>query len=308
LTITYGDGSTQTESIVEVPNIAKNTITTYEMINLRNNGGTEKEVSTESFSAGTPLANGRTMPFSGGHRSYTITIALPGGSTETESETEIITGPKAVVNGKITKPNGGVEKWNAVKITAGPTTVSNKTITEPNGSIDLGRPDYRIEHIDHGTQRLNRAADHLHDQARRAGRDDDDHDHSAGWNGPAHRVRNGRDACAAAIVVRKTERSGGPHHRPGRQHRRAERPRPRIRHVLAGRPSAVDDCAGFSVRRWVRKKPLRRAWVRSCWLVNGVRSGNRFLRGAAGFPPRSRPLTGPDRPTDLNPTKTVYPI
>jgi Xaa-Pro aminopeptidase len=42
--------------------------------------------------------------------------------------------------------------------------------------------------------------------------------------------------------------------------------------------------------------------------VDGIRSGNRFLRGAAGFPPRSRPLTGPDRPTDLNPTKTVYRI
>jgi N-acyl-D-aspartate/D-glutamate deacylase len=42
--------------------------------------------------------------------------------------------------------------------------------------------------------------------------------------------------------------------------------------------------------------------------VNGVRSGNRFLRGAAGFPPRSKPFTGLERPTDLNSSKTDYRI
>ena len=53
LTTKYSDGSTQTESLLKVPNPANNTVTTYETINLRNNGGTETVVDTESFSGGT---------------------------------------------------------------------------------------------------------------------------------------------------------------------------------------------------------------------------------------------------------------
>ena len=49
LTTKYSDGSTQTESLLKVPNPANNTVTSYETINLRNNGGTEKVVDTESL-------------------------------------------------------------------------------------------------------------------------------------------------------------------------------------------------------------------------------------------------------------------
>jgi hypothetical protein len=136
LTTTYNDGSIQTESLLEVPNIANNTITTYETINLRNNGGTEKVVDTETFSSGRPTADGSTIPFSGSHRTHAITITLPNGSTKTETETVVITGNKTVLNETINEPNGGVETWTTDKVRYGPTTVANKTIKEPDGSVE----------------------------------------------------------------------------------------------------------------------------------------------------------------------------
>jgi hypothetical protein len=57
-----------------LPNPANNTVTTYKTINLRNNGGTETVVATESFSGGT-------KPFSGVDDTHTVTITLPDGST-----------------------------------------------------------------------------------------------------------------------------------------------------------------------------------------------------------------------------------
>ena len=136
LTTRYNDGSTQTESLVEVPNIANHSVTTYKTINLRNNGGTETMVDTETFSRGRLAADGIIIPFTGTDRTHNITTTLPNGSTSTETETELITGPKTVVNGTINEASGGVEIWTAVKIKTGPTTVSNKTIREADGSVE----------------------------------------------------------------------------------------------------------------------------------------------------------------------------
>jgi hypothetical protein len=129
VTTTYSGGSTQTESLLKVPNPTTNTVTTYESINLRNNGGTEKIVDTESFSGGT-------TPFSGDDNTHTLTITLPNGSTESESYREIITGPKTVVTGTIDEAAGGVETWMSVKLKRGPKTTTDKVITEPDGSIE----------------------------------------------------------------------------------------------------------------------------------------------------------------------------
>jgi hypothetical protein len=135
-TITYNDGSTKTESILEIPNTANNTITTDETINLRHDGGTETVVETEAFSGGRPPAYGATIPFLGNQRTYTFTITLPNGSTETETQNVVVTGRKTVVNGTIHDADGGVQTWTADKLKKGPTTVSNKTITEPDGSVE----------------------------------------------------------------------------------------------------------------------------------------------------------------------------
>ena len=129
LTTKYSDGSTQTESLLKVPNLANNTVTSYETINLRNNGGIEKVVDTESFSGGG-------VPLSGNDNTHNLTITLPNGSTETQTYTEVITGHKTVVNGTTHEANGGIQTWTAVKIKIGPMTTTNKTITEPNGSIE----------------------------------------------------------------------------------------------------------------------------------------------------------------------------
>jgi hypothetical protein len=124
LTTNYNDGSTQTESLLEVPNLANNTITSYKTINLRNNGGIETIVDTESFSGGI-------LPFSGNDNTHTLTITLPDGSTETETYHEIVTGNKTVVTGTLDKA-AGIETWKSIKIKHGSTTTANKTIVEPN--------------------------------------------------------------------------------------------------------------------------------------------------------------------------------
>jgi hypothetical protein len=135
-TITYNDGSTQTESVLEIPNTPNNTITTYETINLRHNGGTETVVDTEIYSAGRPTADGARVPIIGNHRTHAITITLPNGSTKTETENVVIAGHKTFVTITIHEPNGGVETQSNVKYTKGPTTVTNRTITVPNGSVE----------------------------------------------------------------------------------------------------------------------------------------------------------------------------
>jgi hypothetical protein len=129
VTIKYSDGSTQTESVRKVPDPANNTVTTYKTINLRNNGGTESVVDTESFS-------GSTTPFSGVDNTHTITTTLPNGSIQTQTIHEVITGDKTIQNGTINEPGGGIETWTSVGVKRGPTTSTNKTITEPNGTVE----------------------------------------------------------------------------------------------------------------------------------------------------------------------------
>jgi hypothetical protein len=128
-TTSYNDGSTETESLLTVPNLSNNTTTTYETINLRHNGGVETVVDTESFSGGS-------QPLSGTDNTHNLTITLPNGSTETETYHEVITGHKTVVTGALQDAGGGVQTWTAVKRKFGPTTVTTKMITEPNGSVE----------------------------------------------------------------------------------------------------------------------------------------------------------------------------
>jgi hypothetical protein len=129
LTTTYAVGTPQTESRLEVPNPANNSVTTYKTINLHNNGGTEKVVDTETFSGGT-------TPFSGTDNTHTVTTTLPDGSIQTETEHEVIDGPKTVIDATIHEADGGIETWTSVNIRHGATTTANKTITEPNGTIE----------------------------------------------------------------------------------------------------------------------------------------------------------------------------
>jgi hypothetical protein len=129
LTTKYSGGSTQTESLLKVPNLTSNTITSYETINLPNNAGIEKVVDTESYSGGV-------VPLSGNENTHNLTITLPNGTTETQTYTDVITGRKTMVNGTTHEANGGIETWTAVKIKSGRKTITNRTITEPDGSIE----------------------------------------------------------------------------------------------------------------------------------------------------------------------------
>jgi hypothetical protein len=129
LTTTYSVGTPQTATWLELPNLANNSVTTYKTINLRNNGGTETVVDTETFSGGA-------IPLSGTHTTHTITTTLPNGGVQTEMDNEVITGHKTVINATVHEANGSVETWTSVNVRHGRTTVANKTITEPGGTIE----------------------------------------------------------------------------------------------------------------------------------------------------------------------------
>ena len=131
LTTTYFDGSTQTESLVRVPDAANNSVISYETIDQRHGGGTETVIDTETFSGGT-------APFSGPDVAHTITTTLPGGSvqTETETETETTEGHKTLVDATIQEAGGGVETVASVAVKHGRTTTTRKTITEPDGVVE----------------------------------------------------------------------------------------------------------------------------------------------------------------------------
>jgi hypothetical protein len=129
VTTKYSDGSTQAQLVVRMPNPANNTVTTYKTVSLRNNGGTETVVGTESFSGGT-------TPFSGVDNTHAVTITLPNGSTESETYQDVITGNTTNETGSIDEANGGVETWTSVIVRHGPKTTTNKTITEPNGTVE----------------------------------------------------------------------------------------------------------------------------------------------------------------------------
>ena len=122
-------GIAQTETILKVPNLSNNSVMTYKTIQLPNNGGTETVVDTETFSGGS-------VPLSGTNNTQTITTTLPNGSIQTETENDVITGDKTVINATIHEADGGIETWTAVSIKHGPKTTETKTITEPDGTIE----------------------------------------------------------------------------------------------------------------------------------------------------------------------------
>jgi hypothetical protein len=129
LTTNYNDGSTQTESVLKVPNLANNSVTSYETIDLRHNVGTEQVVDTETFSGGS-------QPLTGNHITHTVTTTLPDGQTQTQNYTQVVTGHRTVSSGTINEANGGVETWSSTKIKHGSTSITNKTITEPDGTME----------------------------------------------------------------------------------------------------------------------------------------------------------------------------
>ena len=129
LTTKYTDGSVQTESLLEVPDLAKNSVTTYETINLPKNRGIQTVVDTETFPSGT-------APVSGNDNTHTVTTTLPDGSIQTQTYSLVVTGNKTVITGTTDQATGGVATWTSVKIKKGPTTTANKTITEPNGTVE----------------------------------------------------------------------------------------------------------------------------------------------------------------------------
>jgi hypothetical protein len=136
VTTRYNDGSTRTASVLEVPNIADSAITTDKTVNLRNNGGTETVVQTETFSTGIPGVGGKPIPFTGNTRTYTITTTMPDGEIQTETETEVFKGDKSFINGTIDKAGGGVETLTEVNTHEGPKTVSKRTDDLPDGSVE----------------------------------------------------------------------------------------------------------------------------------------------------------------------------
>jgi hypothetical protein len=136
VTTRYNDGSTQTASVLEVPDIANSTITTDKTVNLRNNGGTETVVQTETFSTGIPGVGNKPIPFTGNDRTYTITTTLPDGEIQTETDNVVITGAKTVTNGTIDEAGGGVETFTEASIRKGPTSVANYTYHLPDGSVE----------------------------------------------------------------------------------------------------------------------------------------------------------------------------
>jgi hypothetical protein len=136
VTTTYNDSSTQTATVQEVPNIADSTITTYKTVNLRNNGGTETVVQTETFSPGIPGVGGKPIPFTGNTRTYTTTTTLPDRATQTQNETEVFKGSKSYINATINEAGGGVETWTGVNTHEGPKTVSHRTYVLPDGSVE----------------------------------------------------------------------------------------------------------------------------------------------------------------------------
>jgi hypothetical protein len=136
VTTRYNDGSTQVASVVETPDIADGTITTAKTVDLRNDGGTETVLQTETFSTGIPGVGNQPIPFTGNERTYTITTTLPDGATQTETETEVFKGAKSFSNSTIDEPGVGVETWTGVNTHQGPTTVSNRTYHLPDGSVE----------------------------------------------------------------------------------------------------------------------------------------------------------------------------
>jgi hypothetical protein len=136
VTTRYNDGSTQVASVVETPDVADNTITTDKTVDLRNNGGTETVVQTESFSTGIPGVGNKPIPFTGSARTYTITTTLPDGATQTETETEVFKGARSFINGTIDEAGGGVKTWTAVNTHEGPKTISTRIYHLPDGSVE----------------------------------------------------------------------------------------------------------------------------------------------------------------------------
>ncbi len=89
LTTTYAVGTPQTETVLKVPNLAQNSVTSYETFNLHNDGGIEHEVDVETYSGGT-------TPLSGPDTRQVITTTLADGAKQTETEfvTETTVGDK----------------------------------------------------------------------------------------------------------------------------------------------------------------------------------------------------------------------
>lgn len=124
ITTNFSDGSSQYETKLIVPNKSANTITTTRVINLRNNLGNEKIVDVAT-TAGTN-STGTTI-------NHNITTTLPGGATETETETELVESGKTLLKGTITLPGGSLKTFTTTVTTMGNKTTIDQTTTDPEG-------------------------------------------------------------------------------------------------------------------------------------------------------------------------------
>ena len=124
LTTNFTDGSTQNESKLIVPNQSANSITTTRQVNLRNNQGSERIVdvatTTGTNSTGTTIM-------------HNITTTLPGGGTETETETELVQTGKTLLKGTIILPGGSTKTFTGTVTTSGNKTTTDETVIGPDG-------------------------------------------------------------------------------------------------------------------------------------------------------------------------------
>lgn len=127
LTTRFADGSTQNESRLIVPDKAAHSVTTTRSMNLRNNQGFEKIVDVATTTA--TASNGTTI-------NHAITTTLPGGGTETETETELVqSSSKTILKGTISLPGGSTKTFTGTVTTSGGKTTTDQTFTDPEGFL-----------------------------------------------------------------------------------------------------------------------------------------------------------------------------
>lgn len=116
-TVTAAD--TQAESRLVVPDKAAGTVTTTHAINLRNGAGPERIVDVAT-------TTGATIK-------HEITITLPGGGVETETETDLVQGNKTLMKGTIYLPGGSTKTFTGTSTNNGNQVVTDQTFVDPEG-------------------------------------------------------------------------------------------------------------------------------------------------------------------------------
>ncbi len=120
ITTKFADGSTQTETRLITPDLANNTTTTTETINLRDNGGTQQV---------TDVASSK-----GNVTTQAVTTTGPGSSTTVEAVTDIRIGDKTLFWATVNPQSGGQVRISGTVAAVGPTSTTDETTTQPDGT------------------------------------------------------------------------------------------------------------------------------------------------------------------------------